>query len=637
MPERSRGEIYRQLIDNCGNRLRGNAIDGNGRMIQMPLLSIFFGQEAERNIPVVMDTYNAYWVDARHLLTLGQWDYNPAEVERRCNIMSGNPNRLFQEYNHLLLAYFWDIMDDTFETAFQMAQDTLPFSVMTRYDCLYFIFCKDSTASYRQIKKDRLNRVMDWAAATNRHLLILSDSTDQGILNEETYPENYRICANILTIIDSVYYTDAMRRETQLGPELLMNLQRAPYYSASFYSIEKNTHDIACVTLDTMLTEYKNIARRSNSIQNVRERLCGVGKDYPDLFDEFFQENLLRFLHADVSFLRTMPWTPAMEKLEQSIINPRRSWGRSLNPAECAEDAVMSLSGSQDSGPGIWDLVYDRYYGSALREWQRQEEGLTIQSFFEQKLNSRLSYIEQRDMLGPEIERLERQGDDLIRNYRMADPVDPGSMKLEDWLDDCAVAQMKRELHPTLLENLIQAMRNMALKSKDFEDVLQEADRNVPGERAEESIRTAYSHYAKELFGQHPEVLTDNIRPCDPDELPAELDKAFTQLIQADAAGAKIYTASLEKDLAFQIERGGVQASRDTIYACFRQNLEEMRRLRTLHTPSDTMLYSMVNENAAFLNDLRQDQFGMVFRSARADVIERLMIYPVNRGDIVLE
>ena len=62
-----------------------------------------------------------------------------------------------------------------------------------------------------------------------------------------------------------------------------------------------------------------------------------------------------------------------------------------------------------------------------------------------------------------------------------------------------------------------------------------------------------------------------------------------------------------------------------------------MRRLRTLHTPSDTMLYSMVNENAAFLNDLRQDQFGMVFRSARADVIERLMIYPVNRGDIVLE
>lgn len=636
MPDKSRGEVYRQLIEDCSRKLRGNAVDGNGRLISMPLLSVFFGQEAERNIPVVFDTYGAYWVDARYLRALGQWDYNPEEPERQCNIMR-SARGVFQEYNHVLIAYYWDIMDETFETAFRMAQDELSFPMMTRYECLYFIFCKDSTAEYRRVRKDRLNRLMDWAADTGRHLLILSDSTDQGMLNEETYPENYRICANILTIINSVYYNDALRRETPLGPELLMNLQREPYYSASFYSIEKNIHDIACVTLDTMLTEYKNIAKRSRSMQNVRERLCGVGKDYPDLFDEFFQENMLRFLHADVSFLRTMPWTPAMEDLEQSIINPRRSWGRTLNPADCAERAVASLSGTPDGGPGIWEMVYDRYYGSALREWQQQEEGRTIQSFFEQKLNSRLSYLEQRDMLGPEIEMLERRGEELIRNYHMSDPVDPGSMKLEDWLDNCAVDQMKRELYPTLLENLIKAMKNMAVKSKDFEDVLLEADRNVPGERADDSIRTAYSHYARELFGQYPEVLTDNIRPCDPDELPAELDKAFNQLIQADTAGSRIYTASLEKDLAFQIEQGGAQASRDTIYACFRQNLAEMRRLRTLHTPSDTMLYSMVNENAAFLNDLRQDQFGMVFRSARADVIERLMIYPVARGDVVLD
>src|SRR5699024_8308986 len=154
-----------------------------------------------------------------------------------------------------------------------------------------------------------------WARQEKRTLVVLSNHTAMGILGNESIAENYRLAANVMLLLNSVYE----QHEKNLGKDLYLAMDKEPLFSAGFYYLGKNTGDIARMSLWQILDEYEKLPEVNSSHKYLKERLCPESRSYATLFEEIFRDMAQPLLPTRYDFLQYLPYTEDMRRFCGSL------------------------------------------------------------------------------------------------------------------------------------------------------------------------------------------------------------------------------------------------------------------------------------------------------------------------------
>ena len=619
---------YQETIAKCSRMLVGNSdVTGQGRQINAPLLSIFLGRDAEAHREDVFSTYQNCWLGgAKALGSLTAQDYSPDGVLAACSEMLSA--RLFKNYSTLYLAYYWDVMDDRFDTFFQAVKQPLSFPTAIAVESLFFVFCRELAPGARERKETRLRALIAWAQETNRHLIVLSDLTPAtGLLSPDKIGESYRLAANILLISDT-YFSPG---EKDLGRELTFFLSQRPVYSAGYYVLKKNTWDIATTCLWQILDDYQHLPDTSHETKSVKEGLCGAGNGYDTLFQQIFDQKMAPLLPQDTTFLRYLPYTDEVRRLDDNLkgvptgfsLFGRRSAPQAVNQ-ETAEAAIHSIR-------PIWDACLELYYRRPVLAWMESAAGSAfIAEFFRQKLNLALDFESMSNLLLQEAEELEKlaRGD----GGWLPQASESLPMQLSVWLHHRACRELQSTVFCQLARRLADAMRRMHRDANGFERVLTDTKANLQIEGVEPCVRSAYGAKTRNLLAASHDLLARKISPCSGEaDLLEQASAVFAELVQMDP----VYRLSLKHHFNFLINSAAPTDVDNIIGACFHQNMYHMGRLQTYSPPdSNARMYCMVSQGN-FEERIDPQLHGDVFIVPRTDCIERLLVYPIAPDDII--
>lgn len=621
---------YQETITLCSRMLVGNTDvsgAGQGRQINGPLLSIFLGREAEEHMEDVSSTYQNCWFSGANALGfLTSQSLGPDKIMAACEKML-SVRYAFKNYASLYLAYYWDIMDDRFDTFWEAVKQPLSFPSAINVESIFFIFCRELGIGARERKETRLKQLTAWAKETNRHLVVLSDfSISAGLLGPEGISENYRLAANIL-LIANTYYTAS---DTNLGQQLTFFLSRHTVYTAGYYILKKNTWDIATVCLWQILEDYQQLPLDAPNGKSVKERFCPAQKGYDALFQELFGAQLNALLPKDHSFLRYLPYTDAVRQLDDNLNGVQHGFsffGRRNNAnqgvnQELAANALASIQ-------PFWKACLDHYYRKPVFDWLDSEAGASlVRESFRQKLNLALNYEEMSNLLLQEADELEK----LARSRTWNLPEVSEKMPLADWLHQQAYRELMSSVFCRLAEILASSMREMHSAARGFDRVLSAAKDNLQVQNTESSVRTSYIHKTHNLLAANRELLARKISPCaDETTLLQQASDVFAELVNIDP----VYRLSLKDHYNFLISSSAPADVDNIIAACFNQNMNEICRLQTYSSPgNDARMYCMLS-HGNFEERIDPHLHGDVFHMPRNDCIERLIVYPIDPENII--
>ena len=604
---------YQGAIRQCSRMLAGNAdAAGNGRGIHSPMLSVFFGEEAERFRETVENVYADCWLfSAQNLRSLDTEGYAPDSAEKQTYAMMESGSG-FQDYGMVWTAYFWDIMDGRFADIFDKVCQPVEYPAAILSQNIYFIFCKETSATARKERKERLEELIRWARQEKRTLVVLSNHTAMGILGNESIAENYRLAANVMLLLNSVY-------------DLAFALDKEPLFSAGYYYLGKNTGDIARMSLWQILDEYEKLPEVNSSHKDLKERLCPESRSYATLFEEIFRDMAQPLLPTRYDFLQYLPYTEDMRRFCGSLQGKhtgfalfRRNVPVRPDPA-LGEAAIASVS-------AVWEGCLEKYYLAPVRQ-ALETSGNTVREYFKEKLASALNYEEMCELLPQGAEELE----ELRENAQRKREEQENGADLGEWLHCRACRELRAYLYGVLAGELCTAMKELHQAAVGFGKLLEDVKSNLRVDTVEPSVRVAYGHQMHNLAVSRRDLLMSRIRPCaTADELLRQLCLTFETLTRDE----KIYQYSLRDDLTFRFSVAGPGVAGNIIEECFDQDLRETVRLHTYESRPGKM-YCMLSEQANFTDRIKPQIHGDVFNVPRRDCIERLLIYPVDPEKII--
>jgi len=139
---------------------------------------------------------------------------------------------IFENYLQVEVVYFWNIMSDNFEQIFEEVKKNVYIGSSTVIYRTFFIFTKENNSKRQELRKERLQRLIEWAKESKEHLIILGNKTMKGVVSDANISENYKIAANLLLIMNSSYETD----EERIGSTLHLKIQSDSVFSLAYTS-----------------------------------------------------------------------------------------------------------------------------------------------------------------------------------------------------------------------------------------------------------------------------------------------------------------------------------------------------------------------------------------------------------------
>lgn len=613
---------------------RSDTVAGAGKRIENPMLSIFLGKQAVAHKPEIQEVYRSCWSDhASHLKTLTS-AYSREDIEKAIFQSTQVDDRTLKT-DTVRTVWFWDIMDDDFDTYFQSVKTPYSMPVATANKRVYFIFCSQRDSRCQEKTRQRLKeQLLPWAQENHYPLVVLSDATSRGILNAGGVAENYRLAASLMLIMNSHYSTG----EDNLGRAMSFELEKGTVFSASYHGCRKNFFDIVGISLLTILKRYRALGQKKSEDysygNSVQERLCGVGKDYYDLIDTIFNDTLGSVCQADARLWGDLPVNQAMTALQERLSGQERRVGllaRLFGGARQEVGAQEVIAAYGD----FWTCCLKRYYIDPVEAYLATPQGQrTVKDHMYSRMTSVLNYDEMHELLAKESRLVLTLMDDLQTKFPV--PTEDGCRNAGELLHAWALRAAKLQVAKRLLDWLAEAMATLCRNAAGFDHLLRQVQDSLYEDQMEHSIVRAYGNHMTQLIDADPKLLTRHIRPSESEgELLLQLKDTFVDLIKTDVQG--IYYQSLQNDLQFRIKNGAAADAVNVIAECFRYDMKTFGRLPTL-TISTVKLYTIINsalELEKLADHIPEDAIGERFVVSRSDRIERLGLFFVDPESIM--
>lgn len=613
------------MIHECTQIIeRSETVAGAGRRMRHPMLSVFLGRQAVAHINEIQEAYFSCWSDhARHLKIL-RGAYTRQDIEEAIFQSTQTEDRSL-DAREVRTVWFWDIMDDNFDTYFTCVKEKYSMPVATGNKRMYFVFCSQRDSEAQKRTKLRLEQLIQWAKENEYPLVVLSDATGRGLMRPSGIAENYRLAANLMLIMNTKYSLD----EDDLGSTLTFDMcNEGGLFSASYHGCSKNFFDIVSISLLTIIQKYRALGQKKEESysygNSVQDRLCGKGNDYCVLLDKIFDEILAAHCKADVRLWRDMPHTEALTGLRQQLTGTQEKQGflSKLFGGKTHQYSVQEVVASLG---GFWSCSVDRYFTKPIVSYLETEQGQkTVKDYMYGLMTSTLNYDEMHELLQKESETVMHLCDDLAA--RLPRPNQAGCRTAEELLQQQAVHQAKAAVAKKLLLWLSEAMATLCANAAGFDELLGRVEDSLSGNQMERSVELAYGSHMSQLIALNSAALTRHIRPSRSEaDLLVQLKQTFEELVAGDSK--RVYQKSLQGDLQFRIENGGAAAAVNVIADCFRFDMTTAGRIPTLE-PCPGKMYTIMNNALGDLGGTVADEaIGNRFIINRSDRIERLYLF----------
>lgn len=617
------------LIHDCTQTIQRNAIvAGMGNRMLAPVLSILLGEMSVQNRDKIEDAYFAFWSSQSNGLTFLEGAYDRITIDAAMAEAASNRNYLAR--NRLRIVWYWDIMDANFEEHFRSVTNDVEAPLGYVLSRTYFIFCSQRTGVAQNITQQRLPRLIEWAEQKGYQLIVLSDMTNFGMLREDEVAENYDVAATIVQLLNSEGSNGVAPDRIATDLDFRLSHSKTPVWTASYTVCGKQFFDIIRVSIERILDRYLEMANASKAV--------GAGGNTVGVFDGLYETMVASLFDTviaphgvgeqDVAFWGDLPYTQDMCALDQQLYdggqNQRGFFGK-LFGGRNRGDWTNAIGSVQ----AFWDACVLNYYEKPITDWLYSPEGRsTVSEYMYLHLAERLTLNDMKQSLKEEIDKLNRKRDGFT--VTMPEPV--VGQPMEEYLHSCALAQIKSQLMPELMKQLVEVMEQLHLHASNFQPMLETVVSSMEGRGVDENIRRAYGAYMSQLTDQHRDVLNRNIHPTETEaELLAQLQKTFRELVELDSGN--IYYLSLQADIQFQIKSGSSQAN-SIIYNCFNYDMLHSGRLLS-YRQNEGLLYCIMNGALTqLLHDIDTNHIGEQFIANRSDRIERLYLYPIESNCI---
>ena len=299
---------WHTFIQECGDLLQQEGTDSNnsvsgGREARNPVLSVYLGKQAQAQAQVVMGVYRKYWHNAYALKQLNGEEYSVQTATESIFSML-NTNAPFRNKHQMMVAYYWDLADDAFDSLLEKIQAELKFGALL--ECTRLIFADCRKTRFPDKIPQRMSSLFDWAEQAGVSVVVLSDYSDAGILGEEDLWENYQIAAEITLLANSEWENNESMMWVDPATRLYFQLKRGGLYSVAYNRVGRDTFGIAAVTLSTILQEYRRMLLKEDGTKpsvSLEEKIGD--KSYRTLFQHFFDQQIAAVLPSADGYART--------------------------------------------------------------------------------------------------------------------------------------------------------------------------------------------------------------------------------------------------------------------------------------------------------------------------------------------
>ena len=386
---------YQETIKRCGSKMQSvELLQGSTQHICHPLLSVFAGEDAVKNVDIVKNVYRKCWlseaVDSIPFVVKEKLDENDVIDNVRAALIHGP----YEDYNVFYQVFYWDIMDQNFNYNKKIIKKKPRVPITYEVRRIFYLFARMGHEKEARIAEERSKKLIQWAEENNEHIFIFTDNTKDGFLDEEQLLENYRIAADITVISDSRSIDGS---SLQLG----FDLMKKHVYSAGYYSQGKNTRQIVATSIVSILDFYRSaMEQNTNEITGDMENLVG---GYFGLFEHVFSKIYLPLMPQDTSLFRFLNYTDQMDAFYRCFEGGgNRKTGFGFGFARQTGDEGIDF-GTADAakrsvGP-FWKSILELYYLGVIKDvLQSKIDGMSGEEILRYELRlaltSKLSYYQ---------------------------------------------------------------------------------------------------------------------------------------------------------------------------------------------------------------------------------------------------
>ena len=617
-----------ELIQNCTQLIqRDDIVAGVGKRMCYPMLSVFLGKDAEAHVKDVQSAYFSCWSAPALKLTAFRGTYTQEQIENAL-MEACTVENTYHTKTTVRVAWYWDIMDDDFETHFNAINMEIHPPIGVNMKRTIFVFCSQRNSIAQKIAQERLQKLIAWGEQQKQPLFLFSDATMAGPLDRKGVAESYHMAASLVLLLNS---EDNDAHDMSLANRLDFDLSQHPLWTMSYRACGKNFFDILGVSLVKIIEEYQKMGTTAQNNNGAQVRVCGENGDYITFLDDVFENIIAPCCPNDQEavFWGDLPYTPEMAAMEQYLeeqppVTKSGFFGflsKKQKSVKAATDPIPSLG-------VFWDLCVQAYYIQPVRQWMSSSQGhQSLKEYMYGKLTKALTLADMQTQLPDERIKLGRE--QQYQNLSLPFPAPRVGLSLAAHLHACACTEVKRSIYKELLTILSEIMKELYEYSGTFTPLLENVANSFRGLGMDHNIQRAYGDHMKRLVRDNPEILNRKLRPCGSEaKLLEQLGNTFAALLEQDSS--KIYHCTLQQNINFQIQAGAAADANNIIENFFSFNLKSAGRLVTSQVMDihNEQVFCIMNDN---LDDLirRDYDIGTKFIVNRCDRIERLCIYPV--------
>ncbi len=619
---------YQDTLKRCGEMLQSvESVQGGTQRICNPLLSVFAGDDAVRNAALVKGIYRKCWTSDADLLPV---------IEKECldegdivnHVVDALRGRIYERHNAFYQAFYWDIMDDHFDENFQVLREAPRVPIAYNVYRLFFLFARKSKPNELQLAEKRLTTLMKWAKENNEHILILTDTSSAGYLDDEGWLENYQVAADITAICNSIS-TD--NRIIRLGFYLL----QGNIFSAGYHAQGKNIREIAAVTIVRLLENYQKLSSNDAALSN---RNPENNLDYNKCFENIFNKMFADRLPTDTAIFRYLDYTDSMKAFYESFSkNEKRGlFGLFSKNKSISNERYDINSGiaAKQSVETFWKLLLKKYYSDPIDDVLNSvEEGKTGEEKLREELRAIFTNHFSYQQLGADIVKEEAR---RLKNISWEEiekmlPQDFDVSTPEEWFAISALRDIKVEWYQRFFEISSEILFDLNKNAGAFAVKIEEALRYYRPISSDESIREAYSRIVDDVCANSEDLIRRVISPCEKtEELLAQLERLFSVI----TGGVNEFRYSFADELRWRMNMPGNNAIEEVVRAALAVDVENTGRVQLFNTAQGKLYTLMREEDVPPMMD-NLDVLGEIYDVPQSDKLERIFVYPVDSSQII--
>ena len=617
---------YQETIKKCGSMMQSiEILQGSTQHIWYPLLSVFAGEDAVKNVEIVKNVYQKCWLsDVVNAIPFVMGE-KLGENDVKDSVRKALTRGPFESHDVFYQVFYWDIMDKNFDANFEVLKKKpyVPITYETRR--IFYLFAKMGHEEEAQIAAKRGQMLIEWAQKAGEHVFILTDNTKDGFLNDDQLSENYQMAADITVISDS---RSNDGKSLQLGFDLMKNT----VYSAGYYSQGKNTRQIVSASIVSILDYYlSEMQKNTNEITGNIENYVG---NYIGIFEQIFAKIYLPEMPQDTSFFRFLNYTDQMDAFYRSFEGGNRRHNLFFGNQQKEEFDYGAADAAKRSVAPFWQAILKQYYLNAaekvLQTKRDAEHGDDLLRFeLRSILTSKFSYYQlMSEAIKDEAARLQGLTEREVRAAlpQVKNVSTPEAYFAQEMLRDVKIIVYLKFYH-LLAEELLDLYKNAG----SFSEKIVMVQNYYKGLIKDDSIRESYSHVVAKECASKPDYIKAAICPCkDVEELLSQIENVFCTFTK----DINEYHLSFADELKWRMNAPGGGAVDEVISAAFAKDVSATARLSAFEGISGK-IYSLIKESDVPLDSVNEASLGEIFDMPQSDQLERLLIYTLDSLTII--